>query len=83
MLFDDQTGRPVATARARPGPTWIRLATDIPTSQLATLPWQLNPWEFVKSMATFDAEPVFSLTDPVSGLAEMALIPYLFYKRGF
>jgi D-aspartate ligase len=83
MLFDDQMGRPVAPARARPGLTWIRLATDIPTGLLAILRRQLNPWEFVKSITAFDAEPVFSLKDPMPGLAETALIPYLFYKRGF
>ena len=83
MLFDDQMGRPVATARARPGLTWIRLATDVPTGILAMFRRQLNPWDFVKSIATFDAEPVFSLKDPMPALAEMALIPYLFYKRGY
>jgi predicted ATP-grasp superfamily ATP-dependent carboligase len=83
MLFDDQMGRRVATVRARPGLTWIRLATDVPTGILAMFRRQLNPWEFVKSITTFDAEPVFSLKDPMPALAEMALIPYLFYKRGY
>jgi hypothetical protein len=44
---------------------------------------QLGPWQFLKSVASLDAEPVFSLKDPMPGLAEMVLIPYLFYKRGF
>jgi hypothetical protein len=30
-----------------------------------------------------NAEAVFSLSDPVPGLAEVALIPYLAIKRGF
>ncbi|MGD1018303.1 MAG: ATP-grasp domain-containing protein [Verrucomicrobiia bacterium] len=83
MLFQDQIGRPVPSARARPGLTWMRVTTDIPTSLLGILRRQLNPWEFVRSITTFDAEPVFSLKDPLPGLAEMGLIPYLFYKRGF
>ena len=83
MLFQDQLGRPVPPARARPGVVWARLTTDIPAGILAVGAWQLGAWRFLKSIATFDTEPVFSLRDPMPGLAEMALIPYLFYKRGF
>jgi D-aspartate ligase len=83
MLFQDQIGRPVPQARARPGVIWARLTTDIPAGILAILGRQLGPWEFLKSIASLDAEPVFSWKDPLPGLAETALIPYLFYKRGF
>jgi hypothetical protein len=30
-----------------------------------------------------DIESVFSLDDPLPGLAELTLLPYLFLKRGF
>jgi len=83
MLFQDQLGRPVPPARARPGVVWARLTTDIPAGILAVGARQLGAWQFLRSLATFDTEPVFSLRDPMPGLAEMVLIPYLFYKRGF
>ncbi len=83
MLFQDQIGRPVSPARARPGVVWARLTTDIPSGMLAVWGRQLGLWRFLKSVASLDTEPVFSLKDPMPGLAEMALIPYLFYKRGF
>ncbi|HVM61067.1 MAG TPA: ATP-grasp domain-containing protein [Verrucomicrobiae bacterium] len=83
MLFRDLTGQPVSPCRARPGVVWARLTTDIPSGLLAVVAGQLGLWKFVKSIASLDTEPVFSLNDPMPALAEAALIPYLFYKRGF
>jgi D-aspartate ligase len=83
MLFEDQIGEKVQPVRARPGITWIRLATDFPVGILAVLRRQLNPWAYLKSVTTFDIESVFAFEDPLPTLVETALIPYLFYKRGY
>ena len=83
ILFEDQIGEPVQPVRARPGITWIRLATDFPVGILAVLRRQLNPLAYLKSVTTFDTESVFALQDPLPGMMETALIPYLFYKRGY
>jgi D-aspartate ligase len=83
MLFDDQTGQSVEPARARAGVTWIRLVTDVPVGILAVLRGRLNPWTYLKSVFGADTEAVFSFDDPLPSLVETALVPYLFYKRGF
>ena len=83
MLFEDQIGNNVQPVRAQPGITWIRLATDFPVGILAVLRGQLNPLAYLKSITTFDIESVFAFGDPLPSVAETALIPYLFYKRGY
>jgi predicted ATP-grasp superfamily ATP-dependent carboligase len=83
LLFADQLGRPVERRRARPGVRWVRFATDVPTA--AVMLWQrrLGWRSYVRSLRGFDVEGSFSKDDPVPGLVELALIPYLALKRGF
>ena len=83
MLFEDQIGENVQPARARPGISWIRLATDFPVGILFVLWRQSSPWAYLKSITTFNIESVFSFQDPLPSVVETALIPYLFYKRGY
>ncbi len=83
MLFEDQIGENVRPARARPKVSWIRLATDFPVGILSVLRRQSSPWAYLKSVTTFDVESVFSFQDPLPSVVETALIPYLFYKRGY
>jgi predicted ATP-grasp superfamily ATP-dependent carboligase len=83
MLYADQVGEPVEPRRGRAGVKWIRLVTDVPTGILEILggrqDWQL----YLRSLLGFDVESVFSWEDPMPGLVELALIPYLAVKRGF
>jgi hypothetical protein len=37
----------------------------------------------LQSLKSFQVEAVFSREDPLPGLAELALVPYLSLKRGF
>ena len=83
MLFEDQIGEHVLPIRARPKISWIRLATDFPVGILSVLRRQSSPWAYLKSVTTFSAESVFSFQDPLPSMVETALIPYLFYKRGY
>jgi len=83
MLFDDQIGERVQPVHAQPNMTWIRLATDFPVGILSVLRRQVGPWAYLKSVTTFDIESVFTFADPLPSVVEMALIPYLFYKRGY
>jgi predicted ATP-grasp superfamily ATP-dependent carboligase len=39
--------------------------------------------DYLKSLRGFHVESVFSREDPLPGLVELALIPYLCAKRGF
>jgi D-aspartate ligase len=71
LLFEDQMGRPRPPQRARPGVSWIRAGR---------LKWR----ELARTLAReVDVEAVFSREDPGPGLAEVGLIPYLAWKRGF
>jgi predicted ATP-grasp superfamily ATP-dependent carboligase len=81
--------------RARPGLSWVRLLTDVPNAirdlrsgtiggvqggrpSRAVL---LRAGGYVHSLAAADTEAVFSLRDPLPGLYELALLPYLAMSR--
>lgn len=82
MLFADQLGRPVETRRAQAGVRWVRLTTDVPTAFLMLLQGRLDWRSYWRSVRGFDVEGTFTRDDPIPGLAELALVPYLALKRG-
>jgi D-aspartate ligase len=82
LLFRDQLGLPVATVRARPGVRWIRLATDLPNAVRDFRAGTARVRDYARSLRGIDAEAVFSIRDPLPGLLEVALLPYLAVKRG-
>jgi len=83
MLFADQAGERVTTCRARPGVRWVRLVTDLPTGVLEVASRRVGLGEYLRTVRDADAESVFCRDDPMPGLAELALVPYLAVKRGF
>jgi D-aspartate ligase len=83
LLFLDQVGAPVPACHTKAGVQWIRLVTDVPTSVLEMSGGRLAWREFVRSLRTFQIESVFCKEDLLPGLVELALVPYLFVKRGF
>jgi D-aspartate ligase len=83
LQFADQLGAPVIGGRARVGMRWVRLVTDLPTGVAEIRAGRLRPRSFLRSIAAANTEAVFSATDPLPSLAELALIPYLACKRGF
>jgi len=62
---------------------WIRLITDVPTALSEIIKGQLKIGDYLKSMKGKKEFAVFSLNDPLPFLAEVALLPYLWTKRGF
>ena len=44
---------------------------------------QIEGRSYLRSLRSCDEEAVFSLEDPLPGMVEIALIPYLTLKRGF
>ena len=82
LLFRDQTGAPVKEAHAKPGVRWIRLSTDVPNAFQDILAGTLHLGEYLRSLRGVNTEAVFSLSDPLPGLYEIALLPYLAVKRG-
>lgn len=82
LLYRDQLGQPVPATHARPGVRWIRLATDLPNAVRDLRAGALRPREYLRSLRHINTEAVFSLRDPLPGLYELALLPYLAVKRG-
>ncbi len=83
MLFSDQVGLAVASCQARPGVAWMRLTTDIPAACMAILAKEGDLKSYMKSLKACNTEAVFSTEDPLPGVAEILLLPYLAIKRGF
>ena len=83
LLFRQQLGLPVAPQRARSGLRWVRLLTDLPTGFVQIRAGDFGLREYARSLRRADVEAVFSHNDPLPGLAELALLPYLAVKRGF
>jgi D-aspartate ligase len=82
LLFQDQLGEPVDEAHARPGVRWIRLTTDVPNAVRDISAKRLRASDYVRTLFSVNTEAVFSLRDPLPGLYEVALLPYLAVKRG-
>ena len=82
LLFCDQVGYEVPETRARPGVRWVRLATDVPNAVVDMRAGRLTARDYLASLRGIDTEAVFSLRDPLPGLYELALLPYLFLRRG-
>jgi predicted ATP-grasp superfamily ATP-dependent carboligase len=83
LLYQDQVGLPVAFCKGRPGLAWVRTTTDIPAAMMAILAGDTSAMSYLRSLKNCNTEAVFSAGDPLPGLAEVALIPYLAIKRGF
>jgi D-aspartate ligase len=83
MLFADQLGEPVQPCRGRPGVRWIRLVTDLPTGVVEIVRGHQGLRPYLESLKQVNVESVFSREDPLPGLVEVALLPYLAVKRGF
>ena len=82
LLFRDQVGEEVEAVRARPGVRWVRLATDVPNAVRDIRRGTLGLRDYLSSLRGVDTEAVFSLRDPLPGLYELALLPYLALRRG-
>jgi predicted ATP-grasp superfamily ATP-dependent carboligase len=83
LLFRRQLEQPVDPRRARSGVRWVRILTDLPTAIGEIRRGHLRTGAYLRSLRRAQVEAVFSREDPLPGLAELALIPYLAVKRGF
>ena len=83
MLYRDQMGLPVEPCKGRAGVGWVRMTTDLPASVMAFLGGDLDFRSYVRSLRNCSVEAVFSREDPLPGMVEVLLVPYLALKRGF
>ena len=82
LLYRRQLRQPVRLQRTRPGVRWVRLLTDMPTAAIEIAGGRMSTRAYLRSLRGADCEAVFSARDPLPGLAELALLPYLSVKRG-
>ena len=82
LLFRDQIGAPEEKMEGREGVRWIRLTTDVANAARDIYAGRLRPVEYLRTLRGVNTEAVFSLDDPLPGLLEIALLPYLAVKRG-
>ena len=84
LLYADQLSLEVPEGlRAAPGVSWIRVATDLPTAAVQLARGALEWPAYMRSLRAANVESVFCRDDPLPGLAEVGLLPYLAAKRGF
>jgi predicted ATP-grasp superfamily ATP-dependent carboligase len=82
LLFRHQLDQAIPVQRARYGVRWVRILTDLPTAAGEIFHRRLQTREYLRSLRRAQVEAVFSREDPLPGIAEIALIPYLAVKRG-
>jgi D-aspartate ligase len=82
LLYRDQVGLSVPRVRARAGVRWIRVMTDVPNAVRDVAAGSIKAQDYLKTLRGVDTEAVFSWRDPLPGLYELALLPYLAVKRG-
>lgn len=82
LLFREQLGLTLEPVLARAGVRWVRLLTDLPNAARDLLAGRLHLRPYLASLCLADTEAVFSLRDPLPGLYELALLPYLAVRRG-
>lgn len=83
LLYSDQIGHKLEPRRGAPGLSWVRLITDIPTGIVDIFGGRTKIDEYLRSLRNSHVEAVFNREDPIPGLLECALLPYLYMKRGF
>jgi len=83
LSYRHALGLPVEPQRATPGIRWVRLLTDLPTGFVQIRAGDFTLRQYLRTLRSAHVEAVLSREDPLPGLAEVALLPYLMVKRGF
>jgi len=83
LLYQDMIGEQVEVRPPIDHVKWVRLLTDIPTVLSEIIKGRLRIGDYLKSMKGKKEFAVFALNDPLPFLVEVAMIPYLWAKRGF
>jgi predicted ATP-grasp superfamily ATP-dependent carboligase len=83
LLYADQVGMAVDDCHGQPGVRWVRLVTDVPTAVVELARGRLSWRSYLRSLLSADVEAVFSARDPLPGIVELGLLPYLAVRRGF
>lgn len=83
LLYQDMIGEEMDIRLPIDHVKWVRLITDVPTVLSEIFKGRLKIRDYLTSMKGKKEFAVFSLNDPLPFLAEVAMLPYLWIKRGF
>lgn len=83
MLYQDMLGQKIKANKPKKDIKWVRLTTDIPTVLSEVLKRNIKISDYITSMKGNKEFAVFSFEDPLPFFMEIALVPYLWWKRGF
>jgi D-aspartate ligase len=83
MLYMDMLGEPIEPPDSVKNVRWMRFTTDIPTVALEVAKGRMTVREYLGTVRSGTRDAVFSIRDPLPFLAELTMVPYLWYKRGF
>lgn len=83
LLFRHTLGESIRSSKFKEGIKWVRLLTDIPTVLSEIRKRKLSITNYFKSLKGPKEFAVLSGRDPFPFLAELFLLPYLYYKRGY
>ena len=83
LLYLDMLGEKIEIPIPIEKMKWVRLTTDIPTVFIEIVKGNMNIRDYFTSMKGKKEFALFSLGDPLPFIAEIAMIPYLWMKRGF
>ena len=83
LSYQDMLGEKVKEDGFATDVKWIRLVTDIPTVIIQLLKGRMKFTDYLDSLRGKKEFAVLSLKDPMPFIVELAILPYLWWKRGF
>ena len=81
FLYQDAIGENIRASLPQKNMKWVRLITDVPTVSIEMAKGNMNIADYLRSMRGEKEFAVFSLDDPLPFIAELLMIPYLWFKR--
>lgn len=82
LAYADAVGKELTVGPVRQGVKWVRLVTDVPTAALEILMGRLTVRQYLASMSGDTEFAVLSLSDPLTFIADLLLVPYYVKHRG-
>lgn len=83
LLFQDLIGQSTSANSYEKDVKWARIITDFPTAMKEIFRGRMKLRGYLKSLKGKKELAVFSWRDPLPFLVELALLPYLWKKKGF
>ncbi len=83
ILYQDMIGEKIEVQNTFKKINWVRLITDIPTVFIEVVKGKMKIGDYITSMKGKKEFAVFSFKDPLPFFVELAMIPYLWTKKGF